>query len=355
MNNKTVFVGISGGVDSSVSAALLKEEGYNVVGVFIRTWQPSWMKCTWKEERRDAMRVCSTLEIPFVEIDLSEEYKQKVADYMINEYKLGRTPNPDIMCNKKIKFGAFMDWALKNNVDYIATGHYAQNIFNEKTKRHELHRGLDASKDQSYFLYTLTNKQLKYIIFPIGNFKKNKVRELAKKFNLPTATKKDSQGICFIGEVDMKEFLSHYIDEKKGDVLDEKGNKTGTHNGVLFFTLGERHGFEITKKGAEDKPYYVIDKDVDKNTITVSITIRQEKQGSRKITLKEINNINNELKTGLVCGAQIRHLGEQFEVEILEVKENELTFKVKNKKTLIAKGQSVVFYQDDKCLGGGVV
>ena len=285
---KTVFVGMSGGVDSSVSAALLKEQGYNVVGVFIRTWHPSFIKCNEEEERLDAMRVAAHLDIPFLTFDLSNEYKKDVADYMIKEYKAGRTPNPDVMCNKEIKFGAFLKKAISMGASYVATGHYAQNkkfsgkeFLSLRPRRHKagdprllkffpenfLLKGKDPLKDQSYFLWALDKKLFPKIIFPIGNYKKSKVRKIAKRFKLPVAEKKDSQGICFLGSVDIKDFLGHYIKQKKGKVLNELGEEIGYHNGAVFFTLGERHGFVISKKSPNDRPYYVISKDIKKNTI----------------------------------------------------------------------------------------
>ena len=239
---KTVFVGLSGGVDSAVSAALLKKAGYEVVGVFIKTWHPDFLVCNEEEERHDAMRVAAFLDIPFLTFDFEDVYKKEVADYMIAEYKKGRTPNPDVMCNKEVKFGAFFKKALSMGADFVATGHYAQNkpstkqllscdslsnlnVINESNIAYVaestascLVKGVDPSKDQSYFLWTLNQKQLSKILFPIGHFKKTQVRQLAKKMNLPVAEKKDSQGICFLGAVDLKEFLKHYIKEKRGKV-----------------------------------------------------------------------------------------------------------------------------------------
>jgi tRNA-specific 2-thiouridylase len=335
-----VFVGVSGGVDSSVSAALLKDQGHEVVGVFIRTWQPNWIECTWRDERRDAMRVCAHLGIPFVELDLEQEYKQGVADYMIREYKAGRTPNPDVMCNKEVKFGGFLNWARKNG-GVIATGHYAQNINNKLVK------GVDVSKDQSYFLWTLTNDQLKSAIFPIGHLQKSEVRKLAEKYKLPTATKKDSQGICFIGDIDMKEFLSHYIDEKKGGVLNEQGLVIGFHDGALFYTLGERHGFTITEKTPEDKPYYIISKDVDKNTITVSQNPKDQ-EVSHEVSLTDC--VWRDVLGDKKYTAQIRYHGE---LKSCRVQGDKVIFDEPD--FSLSAGQSVVIYDGEICVGGGIL
>src|SRR6185436_15326157 len=227
------------------------------------------LPCTWKEDRRSAMRAAAVLDIPFFTLDLEKEYKEEVVDYMIAEYEEGRTPNPDVMCNKEIKFGAFLRWALANGADYVATGHYARTLPLGEG-RVGLSESKDKNKDQSYFLWTLTKEQLNHILFPVGHLIKSEVRKLAKEFDLPQATRKDSQGLCFLGQVDMKEFLSYYIKAERGSVLNERGEKIGYHEGAIFFTLGERHGFTVTEKGSEDKPLYVVAKNINKNTITVS-------------------------------------------------------------------------------------
>lgn len=343
---KRVFVGVSGGVDSSVSAALLRDAGYDVTGVFIRTWTPEWLPCTWRDERRDAMRVCAHLEIPFVELDLEQAYKTGVADYMIAEYRLGRTPNPDVMCNKMVKFGGFLDWAIAQGADYIATGHYAQN------KNNHLVKGFDNAKDQSYFLWTLTEKQLAHTLFPVGHLPKSRVRELAKHYNLPTAVKKDSQGICFIGEVDMKQFLEHYIQTKDGNVLSTDGKIIGHHNGALLYTLGERHGFVITDKGTHDKPYYVIAKDLAENTITVSQN--PESESPQTILYKLGDTYFRNLDTNKKYTAQIRYHGDYKPCEIIHEGEN-YSIKFTETDYSIARGQSVVIYDDDVCIGGGII
>ena len=347
MKKKIVFVGLSGGVDSSVSAAILKDKGYDVVGVFIRTWHPDFIKCNEEEERMDAMRVAAHLDIPFLTFDLEKEYKQGVADYMISEYKKGRTPNPDVMCNKEVKFGAFLNKALEMGADFVATGHYAQNIKNKLAK------GKDESKDQSYFLWTLTPSQLEKIIFPVGHLPKSQVRKLAEKYKLPTASKKDSQGICFLGDIDLKDFLKHYIKSKPGKVLNEKEEEIGTHDGAVFSTLGERHGFTITKKTPDDKRYYVVGKDIEKNILYVSSDPLLMKEGAgggeKEISLSNLNIIG-EVKEGKTYKAQIRYHGEFLECMIVD--NNKIVFK---KPSMVAGGQSIVVYDGEFVLLGGVV
>lgn len=357
-NKKTVFVGVSGGVDSSVSAALLKDQGYNVVGVFVRTWTPDFIECTWRDERRDAMRVCAHLAIPFLECDAEEAYKKGVADYMIEEYKKGRTPNPDVMCNKEVKFGVFWEFAKKHGANFIATGHYAKNNYELQMKNYELIKGRDSSKDQSYFLWTLRQEDLEHVLFPIGHLKKDEVRKLAKKYKIPVATKKDSQGVCFLGPLDMKDFLRHYIETKEGEVLNEEGEVIGSHNGAVFFTLGERHGFKINKKTQEDKPLYVISKDINKNTITVSPKISL----SHKNNSTDVYNSYNLINTNWIVNreenknykCQIRYHGEFLDCKV-ETGEGNKAKIIFFKNILADKGQSIVLYDNDICLGGGII
>lgn len=363
MNNKKikVYIGMSGGVDSSVSCALLKKAGYDVTGVFIKVWQPDWINCTWKEDRLDAMRVAAKLDVPFITLDLENEYKEEVVDYMISEYKSGRTPNPDVMCNKYVKFGGFFDWAMKNGADYVATGHYAmikKGINNSHSKNisdkdnYFLIAGDDKNKDQSYFLWTLSQEQLSKTLFPVGNMEKTEVRKLAKKFDLPNSEKKDSQGLCFIGKIDIKEFLSHYIKPEQGDVLDLKGNIIGKHDGAFFYTIGERHGFDIKNKTPHDEPYYVISKDINKNTITVS---NKDIDGNLPNSIKTIKlkntNWNQEIPLNKKLMARSRYRAELQEIKMLDLETVEFT---KNQST-ISSGQSLVVYDGDICLGGGII
>lgn len=344
---KTVFVGVSGGVDSSVSLALLKEQGFNVVGCFIKTWQPDFITCTWREERRDAMRVCAALDVPFLTIDAEREYKELVGEYFINEYRAGRTPNPDVMCNKEIKFGVFLKYALAHGADYVATGHYAI------SKDGNLLAGADKAKDQSYFLWTLKKDQIEKIFFPVGNLQKSEVRKLAGKYNLPTETKKDSQGVCFLGPIDMKEFLAHYIPKKTGNVLNTKGEVVGTHDGALFFTLGERHGFTITKKGIDDKPMYVIARDLEQNTITVSGDKSDEEKykDTKKIKIESVNWISGIAPDAdKKLQARIRY---QQPLQNCRVEKDLVIFD--EPQIAVSSGQSVVIYGGQIVLGGGII
>jgi tRNA-specific 2-thiouridylase len=348
---KKVYVGMSGGVDSSVSAALLKEQGFDVTGVFIKVWQPEWLAdtnvCTWREDRLDAMRVAAQLGIPFITLDLEKEYKEEVVDYMIREYKAGRTPNPDVMCNRFVKFGGFYSWAMKHDADFVATGHYCQVIDGQ------LVMGDDANKDQTYFLWTLTAEQLKHVMFPVGNIEKPEVRKLAKKFGLATAEKKDSQGLCFIGKIDVKEFLGHYIDEKRGDVLDEDGKVIGYHDGAFFYTIGERHGFTVTVKTPNDAPYYVFAKDIEKNTISVSEKTAEGnlEGGKTRVELREANWVGDAPQAGKKYMARSRYRETLQEVTLSNGKWVEFT----NPQFTLSPGQSIVVYEGNVCKGGGII
>lgn len=351
--NKTVFVGLSGGVDSAVSAALLKQEGYDVVGVFMKTWHPDFLPCTWREDRMDAMRVAAHLGVPFLTFDLEEAYKKGVAEYLIREYAAGRTPNPDVMCNKEVKFGAFLTRARAAGADFVATGHYARRVVDQKTGTVHLMQGVDRSKDQSYFLWTLGQEELAHALFPIGDREKFAVRALAKKFGLPNAERKDSQGVCFIGELDMKAFLKHFIETKPGVVLDTSGSAIGMHDGAVFYTIGERHGFTITAKTAHDRPYYVVAKDHAANTITVAHEVRSSVGSHTEVSLEQVHWIIGPPGADEKLHAHIRYHGEDISCRVAP---QGTTATVSFAAPLrIASGQSVVFYRGAECIGGGVV
>ncbi len=350
ISKRKVFVGMSGGVDSSVSAALLKKGGYDVTGVFIKVWQPDFVECTWKEDRRDAMRVAAHLKIPFLTLDLEREYKKEVVDYMIREYKKGRTPNPDVMCNKEIKFGAFFDWARKKGADFIATGHYA------RIQGGKLLEGRDKSKDQSYFLWSLKKEDFNHILFPVGDFEKLEVRKMAKKFDLPNFDKKDSQGLCFIGKVEMKTFLKNFLKEKKGRVMNEKREVIGQHDGAFFYTIGQRHGFEIKKKNNHSSPYYVIKKDIAKNILIVSNKeqIKREKLAAKECYLTEVNWVGLKEPTKPALLGRIRYRQEKQPL-LLSKKNKHFHIKFKNPQEGLSSGQSLVIYDGETCLGGGII
>jgi len=345
---KKVYVGVSGGVDSSVAAARLQEQGYDVTGVFIKIWHPDISACDWRAEMHDAMRVCAHLDIPFKMIDLSDVYVDKVVSYMVDAYKQGQTPNPDVMCNGFVKFGAFYEWARNEGADFVATGHYAQCVHEEGV--YTLRAGIDASKDQTYFLWQIQKEQLPHILFPVGAYTKKEIREQATRFGLPTATKPDSQGLCFIGDVDVKSFLKKYITVESGDVLNQDGVVVGTHDGAVLYTLGERHGFDIATKEDAQKPHYVIAKDIEKNTITVSTEL-QSGEAQDTLVLRDTNWLTTELPTSVQ--AVYRYHGEQIDAT-LEVG-TPMRVQLARPVTTAAPGQSVVLYDGNVCVGGGVI
>lgn len=348
--SESIFVGLSGGVDSSVAAKRLIDEGYSVVGVFIKTWQPDFLVCNWEAERLDAMRVAAHLGIPFFTCDAVERYKKDVAEYMINEYKEGRTPNPDVMCNRYVKFGTFLDFMKANGGTKVATGHYAQ--VDEEDGTFHLYRGIDNTKDQSYFLWTLTQAQLSHTYFPVGNTVKSDIRKEAQSHALPTFTKADSQGVCFLGDIDMEAFLSHYIQTEPGVVLDEEGRDIGTHTGALFYTIGQRHGFTITTETTHSVPRYVVDKNIKQNTITVSTT--PKKVAGNKICVTQLNLIQGSLPEK--CEAQFRYRQKPFMVTCALVDDGRAILEVIDQNVdMPSLGQSCVFYNGTECLGGGII
>ena len=303
------------------------------------------------------MRVAAHLNIPFFTWDFEKEYKEGVADYMIREYKAGRTPNPDVMCNKEVKFGAFFRRAMEVGADFVATGHYAQVARDKKNDTYRMLAGIDATKDQSYFLWTLGQAQLSKTFFPIGGFEKARVRALAKKFGIPVADKKDSQGLCFMGKLNVKDFLAHFIEEKEGSVVNEQGETIGVHRGAYFYTLGERHGFTIIKKTTEDAPYYVVAKDLVANTVTVAHNVAKKplECASQALQASQVNFCRGTvIDTAHIYTAQVRYHGEFHKCTISTPINSTFSLHLE-KPAVFDVGQSVVLYDGNECLGGGVI
>ena len=435
MSKSKVYVGMSGGVDSSLAAALLVEQGYEVTGVYMKNWSKDLpgMKCPWAEDLADAKRVAVRLGIDFKVFDFEKEYKQKVVDYMIDEYKAGRTPNPDIMCNQEVKFKLFLDAALADGADMIATGHYARVAhfcdesastaperlrsghdkgpgalsssgcrcsvtadanssacdvsqssrsadvlsdtlepkseltpgLNSDLERSSiakdigrkgdkeigiLLRAVDDNKDQTYFLYRVTGKALAKVLLPIGEFTKPQVRKMAESRNLVTAAKKDSQGICFVGQVGIREFLSGYVDLKSGDIIDKKSGKVlGKHDGAIFYTLGQRHGLDV----GGGLPYYVVGKDMAKNEVYVASDLNDNSLWLDEVNLADLHWINDKPEAGKYQ-VRMRHRAPLINAHML-FSGNGVKLKLVEPQRVITPGQSVVIYDDQICLGGGIV
>lgn len=377
-----VYVGMSGGVDSSLTAALLVEQGYDVTGVYMKNWTEDLpgMRCPWADDLADAKRVAVQLGIDFKVFDFENEYKHKVVDYMIEEYKLGRTPNPDIMCNQEVKFKLFLDAALEDGADMIATGHYARvdnrftstkssetasrptsppnasgydgaaDVSEDVSTTARLLMAADTNKDQTYFLYRVTGKALEKTLFPLGGYTKPEVREMAKERGLFTAGKKDSQGICFVGKVGIRDFLSQYVEQQPGEVIDKKTGKVlGHHDGAIFYTLGQRHGLDI----GGGLPYYVVGKDMDKNEVYVTTDLNDDSLWKKTVGLASVHWINDTPSDG-EYKIRVRHRAKLISAHI-KITSNEVILELTEPERAVASGQSVVIYDGDICLGGGII
>lgn len=342
-----VYVGMSGGVDSSLTAALLVEQGYDVVGVYMKNWTQDLpgMICPWADDLADAKRVAVQLGIDLKVFDFENEYREKVVQYMIEEYKLGRTPNPDIMCNQEVKFRLFLDAALEDGADMIATGHYA------RVEDGKLLRAEDDNKDQTYFLYRVTGEALQKTLFPLGGYKKPEVRKMAEVRGLITAAKKDSQGICFVGKVGIREFLSQYVEQVPGKIIDKMtGKAIGHHDGAIFYTLGQRHGLNI----GGGLPYYVVGKDMERNEVYVTTDLNDASLWKTNVSLQSVHWINETPKEG-EYQIRIRHRAPLVAADISFASDGSLSLRVHDEQRAIASGQSVVIYDGATCLGGGIV
>lgn len=355
LKKKTVVVGMSGGVDSSVTAALLKKQGFDVIGVYMKNWSQDVgdYGCTWAQDSEDARKVAKLLDIPFYVWNFEKEYYKKVVEYFFREYKAGRTPNPDVMCNSEIKFKVFLEKALKIGADFVATGHYARIRINYNLKpiTYNLLKGVDPGKDQSYFLYTLGQKQLSKILFPIGHLKKDKVRELARKFKLPNAEKKDSQGICFIGEINVTEFLKAHIKAKAGEIVTSKKEVLGKHTGLPYYTIGQREGMNLGGKG----PYYVVGKDMKKNQLIVTNNKNDKMLWKSKFTVSDLSWVNEAPKFPIKTGISIRYHHPEYTAKIGIRNKKELLVNFNKPQRAVTPGQSAVLYKGCEVLGGGII
>ena len=363
---------MSGGVDSSVAAALLKEQGYEVTGVFMKNWSDSRFfkdktMCPWVNDQEDARKAAGVLDIPFYTFNFEKEYRARVVKYMLDGYKKGITPNPDVMCNKEIKFGVFLKKALGLGADFVATGHYARvraiTNYELRITNYELLRGADLNKDQSYFLWTLTQKQLSKTLFPIGEHAKSKVRAMAKKLGLANAEKKDSQGLCFVGEGDVFEFLKSKIKPKRGKIITTGGKEVGEHEGAMFYTIGQRHGIGSPGGGTA---YYVTGKDMKKNILYVAEGKEDKALYEKELIVENVHWISGvHQKLPLKCHARIRYRQPLQEARITNyelritnktiIHYPKFIIRFKEPQRAVTPGQSVVFYDGDKVLGGGTI
>ncbi len=357
-SQKKVIVGMSGGVDSSVSAYLLQQQGYQVTGLFMKNWEEDddTEYCSAAADLADAQAVCDKLGIELLTINFAAEYWDNVFEHFLEEYKAGRTPNPDILCNKEIKFKAFLEYAAEDlGADYIATGHYVRRRDINGTT--QLLRGLDSNKDQSYFLYTLGHDQVAQSLFPVGELEKPEVRRIAEQLGLITAKKKDSTGICFIGERKFRDFLARYLPAKPGPIMTVDGQEIGQHDGLMYHTLGQRKGLKIggTREGS-DEPWYVVDKDVENNILIVAQGHEHPRLMSAGLIAQQLDWVSREpLTQPMRCVVKTRYRQEDIPCTVTPLGDDKISVRFDNPVAAVTPGQSAVFYQDEVCLGGGVI
>lgn len=348
-----VLIALSGGIDSAVSAYLLKKAGYEVEGAFMKNWSKTeglkYEECPWLTDRQDALRVAAFLRIPMHTLDFEKQYSKNVLNYFFNEYKAGRTPNPDVMCNKEIKFKILYDWAMKNGYDYLATGHYAQ-VGENKKGDYELQRSKDDFKDQTYFIYNIKTEQLPHILFPVGGLKKVQVKNLAKKIKLPNTDKKESMGLCFVGRIRLKDFLEQKLKPKKGPIIDQQGKTIGKHWGLYYYTIGQRQGIKVGAGG----PYYVTKKDLKKNALHVTSNPDDPKLKVKEVEIHSLNWISPEVNLKKLQ-ARYRHQGELISVKLVKLGKDHFEVKFSKPQKAVASGQSLVLYSGNVCVGGGVI
>ncbi|MDR2513654.1 MAG: tRNA 2-thiouridine(34) synthase MnmA [Christensenellaceae bacterium] len=351
---KRVVVGMSGGVDSSVAALLLKEQGYDVLGVFMKNWEEEDENgvCAATQDFEDVRAACDAIGIPYYSVNFVKEYWDKVFSYFLDEYKRGRTPNPDVLCNSEIKFRAFLDFAMKSGAEAIATGHFSR--LDEENGKKRLLKGSDPGKDQSYFLHRLTQEQLRPVLFPVGGMRKAEVREIAARNALPTALKKDSTGICFIGERNFKRFLQQYMPASPGEMVDESGKAVGRHDGLMYYTIGQRRGLGIGGSG-DGRAWFVIGKDLELNRLLVCQGEDSEALYSSCIRVRKPHFIAGHAPgERFRCMAKIRYRQEDQACEVT-VKDEEMRAEFARPQRAVAPGQYLVLYDGEVCLGGGEV
>jgi tRNA-specific 2-thiouridylase len=363
MCNKSVVIGMSGGVDSSVAALLLKQQGFNVTGVFMKNWEEDDKQnyCHASQDLYDAEQVCNKLNIPLCKVNFAAEYWEQVFSIFLQEYQSSRTPNPDVLCNKEIKFKVFLNYAKQLNADFIATGHYAR--INKNNNTTYLLTGTDSEKDQSYFLHGLTEQQLENCLFPLGELNKKQVRDIAKKFHLDNYDKKDSTGICFIGERKFKDFLEKYIPNQPGEIITDTNEVIGNHDGLMYYTIGQRKGLKIggqTKYKHHHNPWYVIDKNINKNQLIVSNGSNNNNLYATKLLASNIHWINqssaNNNQDNFACYARIRYRQSSQKCWVNTIaKKNHLIVKFNEPQRAITPGQYIVFYLGETCLGGATI
>lgn len=345
--DKTVFVGLSGGVDSAVSAYLLQQQGYRVVGAHMKNWTKSIAghDCPWQDDYQEAKRVASFLGIQFEVFDFQDQYFEKVVNYMLDEFRSGSTPNPDVMCNQEIKFKLFLDQAMVAGADLIATGHYA------KTKDGQLFVAKDGNKDQTYFLYRLESSALRHTLFPLGDLTKDEVRKIAAEANLPNAKRNESMGICFVGKVGIRDFLKEYVQVQPGDIIDDHGQVIGQHEGSIFYTIGQRHGLGV----GGGLPYYVTGKNMAKNEVYVTKNITSRLLWSDRMNLTSLHWINQPPGVDQEYMIRTRHRADLVPAELTELSENRAVLTSKEPIKALTPGQSTVIYDNDRVVGGGLV
>ncbi len=357
-SQKKVIVGMSGGVDSSVSAYLLQQQGYQVAGLFMKNWEEDDDEeyCSAAADLADAQSVCDKLGIELHTVNFAAEYWDNVFEHFLSEYRAGRTPNPDILCNKEIKFKAFLEFAAEDlGADYIATGHYVRR--KDINGKSQLLRGLDNNKDQSYFLYTLSHQQIAQSLFPVGELEKPEVRRIAEEIGLATAKKKDSTGICFIGERKFRDFLGRYLPAKPGPIMTVDGETVGEHQGLMYHTLGQRKGLGIggTKEGSEE-PWYVIDKDVQNNILIIAQGHEHPRLMSTGLIAQQLHWVDRETLTEKIhCVVKTRYRQQDIPCTVTPINEDKIEVRFANPVAAVTPGQSAVFYQGEVCLGGGVI